>query len=202
MAGSRQLIRKLLWLPALMVGLAAVIWLNSSGEEPALLSRVPELQERARLVISGERSADPGEVAVLTSRGVNTIVSGPAPAYVFGRRARASELVDLLKARARSNRTGRGPMAGEKRELLSITVLMLGTVGEPEAVSPIAALLDDPDENVREMAALALFKMGDTEAQLRSSVAEIVFPRAVIEALQKKGVTVPDWVTQARDGAR
>jgi hypothetical protein len=194
---ARSVLRGLFWVLVVVAGVAALVIVNSLGGEPALLSRVPELQERASKALAEPLSLSPGSIAVRTSRGEEVVIRGPAPAYVFGSRTRASELLDLLRARVAADRTGSGPMAGDTGALVCMTMVTLVTAGEPQAVTPMKELLTDPDEEVRKAACLSLIRLAERDADLQPAVSKIVFSREAIDALRAEGATIPDWVQVA-----
>ncbi len=124
-----------------------------------LLSRVPELQETARLAAGGAKGCGSGTLILVTSRGEIQMRTGLDPIHVFGRRIIVADLLPLLKARVEANRTGeKNPMSGDVGQLTALTVSIVAMSQEAEAIPIIAALLEDKDDPIRGISAISLFK--------------------------------------------
>jgi len=165
-----------------------------------ILSRVPELQEKARLANRGVLGCGVGSVVLQTSEGQRTVRTGLDPFQVFGQSIKTSDLLVLLEARARSNQTGvAGPMSGDVDDLSYIMLDTIGMANEPRAIPVLGELLKDRSDIVRGWSAIALYRMGASSEALRATIKEIVFPKAAVTSAAGRGETAPQWI-KVEDG--
>lgn len=123
---------------------------------------------------------------------------GLGPAHVFGKhRIRSRDLRRFLSARVSSNRTGRGPMAGERSNLLFLILYIMGEAADPSALDEIYQLLADPSETVRAHSKIALIHIGNKHPELQGRIAprlkEVEQSRGVIST-STRGIEVPAWM--------
>jgi hypothetical protein len=159
-----------------------------------LLSRVPELQETARQAVGGAKGCGKGTIILVTSRGEIQLATGLDPIHVFGRKIVVADLLPLLKARVEANRTGeQNPMSGEVGNLTALTVSIVAKSQETEAISLIAALLEDKDDKIRDASAISLINLAEVSEDLRREIEQITFPKAAVISAEGRGVKLPTW---------
>ena len=158
---------------------------------PSILERVTQLAAIAKQAARGELGCGEGPFTLMTSRGPVRIVTGLDPIHVFGDAIATADLVVLLEARIASNRSGApGPMSGSVGRLGALAVSLLAHSKEPEAIPLGAALLTDPDDNIRDAATTALYELGDTRPRWRPQIRAIRFPP------ERRGKSVPAWLRE------
>lgn len=160
-----------------------------------LLSRVPELQNTARLAAGGAKGCGRGTITLVTSHGEIKVATGLDPIHVFGRRIVIEDLLPLLKARIEANRTGeQNAMSGDVGQLTALTVSITAMSQDVNIVPVVAALLDDKDDQIRGAAAYSLLKLAETNEAIWREIEQISFPRAAVISVEGRGVKLPVWV--------
>ena len=174
--------------------LTLFVLVGSNFAQNDLLNRVPELQETARQAAGGAKGCGSGTLTLVTSRGEIKMRTGLDPIHVFGRRIVVADLLPLLKARVEANRTGEeNPMSGDVSQLTALTVSIVAMSQEAEAITIIAALLEDKDDPVRGISAISLFKLAETSEDFRREIQQISFPKAAVISAEGRGVKLPAW---------
>lgn len=173
-----------------------VLFLCSNGAcETDLLKKVPKLQKTAQRSSGGAMGCGIGTITLITSKGKISVQSGLDPIHVFGHIIVVADLIELLKSRAESNRTGnKGPMADEVSNLCYVILDTLSLAKDPASISVIADLLTDKDDTVRGWAAIALYRMGNSDSELQEQIQKIIFPKMAIESAHGRGEKPPRWV--------
>jgi hypothetical protein len=160
-----------------------------------ILERIPDLDDRAALAVTGQLGCGGhAETILVTSRGVRVSKEVSDGRRVFGLNIKTAELIELLKARCLSNRTGQGPMAGRKTSLCYVILDALSHSADPDAIPVIGELLLDPEETTSSFAALALFTIGNEADELRSSIGQVRFPRKAAAGAVAGGHEIPKWL--------
>lgn len=159
-----------------------------------LLSRVPELQETARQSAGGAKGCGKGTITLVTNHGEIHFATSLDPIHVFGRKIVVADLLPLLKARVEANRSGeQNPMSGEVGNLAALTVSLIAKSQESEAISLIAALLEDKDDKIRGASAISLIKLAEVSEDLRQEIEQITFPKVAVISAEGRGVKLPAW---------
>ncbi len=143
---------------------------------------------------SGAMGCGVGFISLETSRATLKLRTGLDAIHTFGHTVRVPDLVSLLEQRAASKARGYGPMAGRKSALCYVILDVLGDSGDPTVIQPIAKLLTDDSEVVRGWAAIALFRLGTANPELRSAIRQIEFPEAAVSSAVARGEPKPDWL--------
>jgi hypothetical protein len=160
-----------------------------------LLSKVPQLQQIAKRANAGVLGDGTGTLTLLTSRGRLTVKAGLDPIHVFGNTVRVSDVLVLLKARAAFIRTGAvNPMSGDVSDLAFVVLETLSFAKDPESIPVIADLLQDTDDVIRGWAAIALYRIAESNEELKATVRQIAFPRAAVHSAQARGEQPPVWL--------
>lgn len=160
-----------------------------------ILERIPELDDLAARAVTGQLGCDGfAETTLVTSRGIRTSTKVSDGRRVFGLTIKTSELIELLKARCTSLRTGQGPMAGQKSSLCFVILDALAHSADPEAIPVIAELLQDPEESISSWSAITLFTIGNEDDELRPAIGTLRFPRKAAGGAAARGFIIPGWV--------
>lgn len=160
-----------------------------------LLSRVPKLQENARLSNGGAKGCGRGTITLLTSRGEIKAASNLDPIHVFGKKIVIADLLTLLRARVEANRTGKSnPMSGKVSDLVYVILSIFAKSQDPTVIPDVTDLLEDKDGVIRGWAAIALFRLGESSDELRETIEKITFPKAAVQSANGTSVPTPAWV--------
>ena len=180
---------------AISVKIFVLLLLVCSGTaQENLLSRVPELQETARLANGGAKGCGLGTITLITSKGEIVTGTGLDPIHVFGRKIVVADLLTLLEARIRANQTGeQNPMAGEVSDLAYVILSTLAKSQDPAVIPVITDLLGDKDEIIRGWSAIALFRLGESNEDLRQTIEKIEFPKTAVQSANGRSVPKPIW---------
>lgn len=177
--------------------LLSVVSVTHAAE--SILERVPELQQIASKAGRGQLGCGAGTVILITSRGPVTADCGLDPIHVFGTTIKTVDLIEILRARAEANRTGKpNSMSGEVGTLAFVCLYTLALSKDPEVVPTITALLTDNDDVIRGWAAIALFRLGDADEGIRRMVLRIPFPEAALTSAVTRGEQTPHWLELKR----
>jgi hypothetical protein len=159
-----------------------------------LLSRVPELQDTARLATGGAKGCGRGTVTLVTSQGEIVVGTGLDPIHVFGRKIVVADLLLLLNARIRANQNGeQNQMSGEVSNLGYVILSTLAMSKDPTVIPVIAGLLNDKDEVIRGWSVIALFRLGESSEELLKTIEIITFPQAAVQSANGRSVQIPKW---------
>lgn len=176
--------------------LMMLVLAGTSFAQNDLLSRVPQLQETARKATGGVLGCGKGgSMQLITSKGETFIITDGDPIHVFGNKVIVADLLTLLKARVKANRTGeRNPMSGEVDTLLYITLSVLGKSKDPDAIPFIRQLLEDKNETVVFHSGHTLQQLADSDEELQLEIEKIVIPKTAVELYRKLPRELPKWV--------
>jgi hypothetical protein len=162
---------------------------------PPILSRVQELQAAAHDSARGYMGCGVGTFTLITSRGRVRIETGLDPSNVFGKSVAVSDLLALLEARIASNNSGTpGPMSGDVGHLGALSLGLLSAAKEPKTLEVSAALLTDPDVQIRREAAITLYELGDRSPRLRPEIRKLHFPKQAVQEAASTGRKPPAWL--------
>jgi hypothetical protein len=179
----------------LITVLILFVLIGNGFAQDDLLKKVPQLQVTARRANGGELGCGEGPVTLITSRGQIEAQSGLDTFQVFGDTIRVSDLLVLLDARAKSNRTGVvNPMSGEVSDLAYVVLSTLSLAKDPVSIPVIAELPKDKDDVIRAWAAIALYEIAKSSEELQTEIRKITFPQAAIDSAKARGVEPPVWV--------
>jgi hypothetical protein len=179
-------------LALLAIGVALLSWLGGEG---AVLAQAARLQEKARLVVHGPHPDGMGRLTLITRKGRVEAHTGLDPMLVFGNPIKVADLLTLLRARAEANRTGgKGPMSADASDLCFVCLYTLPFANDPESVPVIAQLLTDRSPTIRGWAAIALYRLGNKDEQLRERIKTITFPKSAVDSAAARGENPPAWV--------
>ena len=174
--------------------LLLVISIGTCFAQNNLLDRIPELQETARLSNGGAKGCGKGTVTLLTSRGEIKAASNLDPIHVFGNKIVIADLLTLLKARVEANRTGKpNQMSGEVSDLVYVILSTFAKSQDPTVIPLVTDLLEDKDEVIRGWSAVALFRLGESNGELRQTIEKILFPKAAVQSANGRSVPTPTW---------
>lgn len=174
--------------------LLLIILIDTCFAQDELLSRIPKLQENARLSNGGAKGCGIGTITLLTSRGEIKAKSNLNPIHVFGNKIVINDLLPLLKARVEANRTGKSnPMSGEVSDLVYVVLLTFAKSQDPIVIPVVATLLEDKDEVIRGWSAIALFRLGESSEELRQIIEKITFPKAAVQSANSRDIATPVW---------
>ncbi len=166
---------------ALAVTLTAFAGNNFAQDD--LLSKIPELQRIARLSNSGALGCGPSDFSI-----------------VFRGNVRVSDLMPLLEARAKANRTGeQNTMSGEVSDLVYVILSGLPHFKDATVIPVIEELLKDKDEVIRGWSAIALFRLAEQSEDLQKKIEEITFPKAAVLGATSRGEKLPAWAKVKED---
>jgi len=183
-----------------MIALATFFFANDCLAQENLLEKVPQLQEVARQATGGAKGCGKGTFTLITSNGEIKASSSLDPIHVFGKTIRVSDLLVLLKARADSNRTGEiNPMSGEVSQLAYVVLLTLSFAQEPDTIPVIAELLNDKDDTIRAWSAIVLYRIAQSNSNLKAEIEKIKFPKLAVQSAKGRSVEPPEWL-QIADG--
>ena len=184
----------------LITTLATLFFANNCLAQDSLLEKVPQLQEVARQATGGAKGCGKGTFTLITSNGEIRASSSLDPIHVFGKTIRVSDLLVLLKARADSNRTGEiNPMSGEVSQLAYVVLLTLSLAQEPDTIPVIAELLNDKDDTIRAWSAIVLYRIAQSNGDLKAEIEKIKFPKLAVQSAKGRSVEPPEWL-QIADG--
>jgi len=180
-----------------LVLLSALFAVSSCANGCGILKRVDELQATARAANSGSLGCGEGSAILVTSKGEAKVSCSLDPIHVFGERINVSDIHVLLRSRADSNRTGKkGPMSGEVSALCYVCLSTLSLAKDPDSIPVITSLLEDRDDVVRGWAAIALFRIAETDKELKKQIEKIEFPAPARASARSRGNPPPSWVTK------
>jgi hypothetical protein len=159
------------------------------------LDRVEELQTTAQKANRGQLGCGAGAMVLVTSNGDLRVGLDLDPIHVFGRRVVVSDLVELLQARADSNRTGEtSPMSGDVYLLSSLVLRILALSKDPTVIPVLTELLEDDHAGIRGLSTIALFRLAASDEDLRTMIEAITFPVGSIQSAKERGVYAPTWI--------
>lgn len=155
-----------------------------------------ELQLMATRVKKGYRGCDGGDINFILADGTEQSLSCDMDTLaVFGKRIHADDLLALIEARADANRTGEGPMDGDRHELLRMLLLVLTEASHAQAVDAIIPLLVDPDDDVRIESRKTLESIGKSNPNVQARIAAALHVSIDTPAEEpKKQDPLPQWV--------
>jgi len=157
--------------------LTLFVFVGSNFAQDDLLSRVPQLQDTARKSNSGELGCGPSDFSV-----------------VFPNKVKVSDLLVLLEARAKANRTGeQNPMSGEVKDLVYVILSGLPHFKDAKVIPVVKELLGDKNEVIRGWAAITLFRLAEQSEDLRKEIEQITFPKAAVQSANARGEKLPAW---------
>jgi hypothetical protein len=183
------------------ISFAVLIFAVASSAQSNFVEKAPELQKTALRATGGAMGCGHGSFTVVASKERIKVSSSLDPIHVFGSTIYVSDLLTLLTARAKSNRTGEvNPMSGEVGQLTYVTLLVLSSVKEKSTVSVTAELLTDKDDTIRAWSAITLYRLAQSDKGMKSEVEKIVFPKLAVQSAKGRGVEPPDWLRIA-DGS-
>ena len=158
-------------------------------------ARIWNLGWIARLSNRGALGCGIGTVTLHTSTGPLQIGAGLDPINVFGNNIHVSELVDLVERRARCRGKGISPTAMKLGSLYYVILSTLGQSQDQTVIEPISRLLEDPDEVIRDHAALALIRLGEENEDFRNEIASLDFPQKSLWRIRSSIGGRPSWFT-------
>jgi hypothetical protein len=184
----------------LIIACVVLFLANDCLAQENLLEKVPQLQEVARQATGGAKGCGRGTFTLITSTGEIKVSSSLDPIHVFGKTIRVSDLLVLLKARADSNRTGEtNPMSGEVSQLTYVVLLILSSAQQRDTIPVIAELLTDKDDTIRAWSAIALYRLAQSNDNLKMEIEKIQFPKLAVQSAKGRSVEPPEWL-QIADG--
>jgi hypothetical protein len=156
-----------------------------------IVKNAAELQQVALASSGGALGCGMGTYVYKYPDGTKTNVSSGLDAiHVFGGEIHSDVLLPFLSAREESNRTGEGPMSGERSSLLYVVLSVLGETGDASAVQRMNLLLTDPSESVRAHAKIGLIQIGNRNPKVQDTIA------AAVTEVESDIGEIPIWETQ------
>ena len=165
---------------------------------PYLTSEKAEEMERiAKGAINGEFGCGTGQITISTSRGTIRADTWSDPIILFGSHVSAAQLITLLEAKVEANRTGQGPMSGDRAALCHVALHTLALARDPQSIDVIGKLINDDDQLVRGSAVVVLIRIGEAVPDSREKIGRLfqLHPGATTVA-RGRGETLPAWIAE------
>ncbi len=164
-----------------------------------ILKKVKKLEARSEFTEQGLYWNHPGTFRLYCKTKIKEIHATLAPVYVFSAEIYMEDLKTILLSRVDSYTNPQSPLHGSFDHLIETTLDTIKYGMDPDTISIIVSLFNDPCDDIKGKAVETLIFMAENNSRFKDEIMEIEFPKEAIFAAQGRSMSIPGWVKIKED---